>query len=117
VAGFFAAELAQRERLNFPPYTRLIRFTFRSREADRADAAAGRLAGIAAPLLPADAEMLGPAECPIGVIAGNHRRQIILRGPSMGSLHGAARSALARYEQGRDARVYLEVDVDPVNLL
>jgi primosomal protein N' (replication factor Y) len=49
VAGFFAAELTQRERLNFPPYTRLIRFTFRSREADRADAAAGRLADLQAP--------------------------------------------------------------------
>jgi primosomal protein N' (replication factor Y) len=117
VAGFFAAELAQREQLNFPPYTRLIRFTFRCREADRADAAAGRMAAIVAPLLPAGAEMLGPAECPIGIIAGSHRRQITLRGPSMGPLHGAARAALARYDQGRDPRVYLEVDVDPVNLL
>ncbi|MDR1373544.1 MAG: primosomal protein N', partial [Treponema sp.] len=117
VAGFFAAELAQRKLLNFPPYTRLIRFTFRSKEADRADAAAGRLADMAGPLLPPGAEMLGPAECPIGIIAGNHRRHITLRGPSMGPLHGAARSALTRYEQGRDTRVYLEVDVDPVSFL
>jgi primosomal protein N' (replication factor Y) len=35
----------------------------------------------------------------------------------MGTLHGAARVLLERYEKGRDSRVYLEVDVDPVSLL
>ena len=117
VAGFFDAELAQRKVLNFPPYTRLIRFSARSRDAARADAAIGRLASLAAHLIPPGADMLGPAECPIGIINGNHRRQLILRGPSMGALHTAARVLLERYEQGRDARVYMEVDVDPVSLL
>jgi primosomal protein N' (replication factor Y) len=117
VEGFFKAELAQRRSLNFPPYTRLIRFTARSREARRADAAVARLASLARPLIPPGADMLGPADCPIGVIAGNFRRQLILRGPSMGALHGAARMTLAGYEKGRDSRVYLEVDVDPVNVL
>jgi primosomal protein N' (replication factor Y) len=117
VEGFFAAELAQRKTLGFPPYTRLIRFTLRSREARRADAAMERLASLARPLIPKDGDMLGPAECPIGIIAGNHRRQLILRGPAMGSLHAAAGALAARYEKGKDGRVYLEVDVDPVSLL
>jgi primosomal protein N' (replication factor Y) len=117
VAGFFKAELDQRRILNFPPFTRLIRFTARSRDARRADAAVERLAALARPLIPPGADMLGPAECPIGVIALNYRRQLILRGPSMGALHGAARIMLAGYEKGRDSRVYLEVDVDPVNVL
>jgi primosomal protein N' (replication factor Y) len=117
VKGFFDAELAQREALNFPPYTRLIRFNARSRNAARADAAIKRLADLAAPLIPVDADMLGPAECPIGIINGNHRRQLILRGKSMGTLHGTARVLLERYEKGRDSQVYMEVDVDPVNLL
>jgi primosomal protein N' (replication factor Y) len=117
VNGFFAAELAQRRALKFPPYTRLIRLSARSKEAARADTAMKRLAALAAPLLPPGADMLGPAECPIGIINGNHRRQLILRGATMGALHGAARMALERYEQGRDGKVYLEVDVDPVSLL
>jgi primosomal protein N' (replication factor Y) len=115
--GFFAAELAQRKALRFPPYSRLIRFTVRSRDAGRADAAIVRAARLAAPLLPPDADMLGPAECPIGIIAGNHRRQFILRGKTLGGIHGAARILLSRYEKGKDSRVYLEVDVDPVSLL
>jgi primosomal protein N' (replication factor Y) len=117
VEGFFNAELAQRRLLNFPPYTRLIRFTARSRDARRTEAAMARLAFLAGPLIPPGADMLGPAECPIGVIAGNFRRQLILRGRSMGALHGAARTLLSRYEKGRDSKVYLEVDVDPVQVL
>jgi primosomal protein N' (replication factor Y) len=115
--GFFSAELTQREALKFPPYSRLIRFTVRSRDALRADKAVNRLAFLARPLLPPGADALGPAECPISLIAGNHRRQLLLRGKTMGPLHGAARTILTRYEKGKDSRVYLEVDVDPVSLL
>jgi primosomal protein N' (replication factor Y) len=117
VDGFFSAELAQRKALGFPPYSRLIRFTIRSKDALRADKAINRLAFLARPLLPTGADMLGPAECPIGVIAGNYRRQVLLRGPAMGPLHLAARTILTRYEKGKDSRAYLEVDVDPVSLL
>jgi primosomal protein N' (replication factor Y) len=117
VEGFFRAEIAQRKTLGFPPFTRLIRFNFRSRDPERADKAAARLAALAGPLLPPGADMLGPAECPIGIIAGNHRRHLILRGPAMGPLHGAASTALIRYDKGKDSRVYVETDVDPVNLL
>jgi primosomal protein N' (replication factor Y) len=35
----------------------------------------------------------------------------------MGPLHSAARAMLNHYEKGRDFRVYLEIDVDPVSLL
>ncbi|MDR1030649.1 MAG: primosomal protein N' [Treponema sp.] len=115
--GFYAAELAQRKLLGFPPYTRLIRFTVRSKEEARVERAIENLASIAAPLLPSNGDMLGPAECPIGIISGNYRRQLILRGTSMAPLHAAAHTMLTRYETGKDNRVYLELDVDPVNLL
>jgi primosomal protein N' (replication factor Y) len=117
VEGFYSTELKAREALYFPPYSRLIRFTIRSGEERRADAAVSRLAAIASPLIPKGADVLGPAECPIGVIAGNYRRQLILRGNSMGPLHAAAAAVLSRYEKGKDSRTYLEVDVDPVSLL
>jgi primosomal protein N' (replication factor Y) len=109
--------MAQRKILGFPPYSRLIRFTLRSKAAERADTAINRLAAITASLLPPNADALGPAECPIGIIAGNHRRQLLLRGASMGALHGAAEQILSQYEKGKDSWVYVEVDVDPVSLL
>jgi len=117
VDGFFEAELNQRQALSFPPYTRLIRFTIRCRDEERAQKAAARLAAIALPLLPADADALGPAECPLRIISNQYRKQLILRGKNMGTLHAAAGTIISRYENGKDSRVYLEVDVDPVSLL
>jgi primosomal protein N' (replication factor Y) len=117
VEGFYKAELNQRRALNFPPFSRLIRFTLRSKDDKRAQDAIKRLAAIVTPLIPKDADILGPAECPIGIINDNYRKQLILRGPSMGALHAAAKELLARYEKGRDAKTYLEVDVDPVSML
>jgi primosomal protein N' (replication factor Y) len=117
VEGFFSAELEHRKLLGFPPFSRVIRFTVRAKEANRADAAIRRLAGFAQRLLPPAADMLGPAECPIGIIAGNHRRHLMLRGPVMGTLHAAARLMLEQYEKNSDSRVFLEVDVDPVSVL
>ena len=117
VEGFFSAELNHRKALNFPPFSRLIRFTIRSKDEKRADAAIKRLASFAKPLLPRNADMLGPAECPIGIINNNFRRQLILRSFSIGAIHTAARELLTRYEKGKDSRTYLEVDVDPVSML
>ena len=117
VEGFYNAELSHRKALGFPPFSRLIRFTIRAREDERVQAAIKRLASLAKEILPKGADMLGPAECPIGVINNNHRRQLILRGPSIGDIHSAARELIARYEKGRDMKVYLEVDVDPVSML
>ena len=117
IEGFFDTELSQREELGFPPFTRLIRFTFRSRDEERAVKAASRLQSIALPLLPAGSDALGPAECPLSVISNQHRRQLILRGKNMGPLHAAAGAMLAHYEKGKDSKVFLEVDVDPVSLL
>jgi len=117
IDGFYETELAQREALCFPPFTRIIRFTFRSRNDERAMEAAFRLASIALPLLPKGADALGPADCPLGIISNQYRKHFILRGKDMGSLHSAAGVILSRYEKDRDYKVYLEVDVDPVSLL
>jgi primosomal protein N' (replication factor Y) len=117
VTGFFNAELNMRKALNFPPYSRLIRFTVRAKEERRADTAIKRLASFVKPLIPKDADMLGPAECPIGMINDNYRRQLILRSPSMNTIHSLARQILPLYEKGKDAKTYLEIDVDPLSML
>ncbi|MDR2767369.1 MAG: primosomal protein N' [Treponema sp.] len=117
VEGFFEAELRQRAAANFPPYTRLIRFTVRSKDEAKADRAAARLAALVRPALPPDAELLGPAECPIGIQNGNYRRHILLRGPDMAPIHRAASLLLDAYGREKESAVYVEADVDPVNLL
>ncbi|HUX42083.1 MAG TPA: primosomal protein N' [Rectinemataceae bacterium] len=115
VAGFYEEELAVRRELGFPPFARLIRLVFRAKDRDRAPSAAASFAEALAPSLPADAELLGPAECPIALVAGTARWQIILRAPELAGIHRALRDLLAVWDQPSGLR--LEVDVDPVSLM
>jgi len=117
VSGFFNAELETRKSIGFPPYSRIIRFTIRSKEANRADTAIKRLAGFAKKFIPKNADILGPAECPIGVINGSSRQHLILRCPSLSAIQSASREILSLYEKGKDLKTYLEIDVDPVSML
>jgi primosomal protein N' (replication factor Y) len=117
VDGFFDSELAVRREQDFPPYSRLIRFVVRSRSLARAEAAVNKLSLMIRRILPETAEILGPAPCPIELHADNHRLQIILRAPAMDAIHAAAARAAAAFNAGRDPKVYLEADVDPVSLM
>ena len=115
--AFHDLELEARRQTGFPPYCRLVRFVFRSRDARKAAAAARSFAASLSEerLGAAEAELLGPAECPLAVISGNHRQQVILRSPRFRPLHRLAREALAGF--ACPSSVYVEVDVDPLSLL
>jgi primosomal protein N' (replication factor Y) len=113
--GFYRRELAWRDTLGFPPYSRLVRIVFRSRDGESSSRAAADFALAAAPLLPEGAEMLGPAECPLGKIAGNSRHQILFRAASLKGLHSVLSSMAAGFVPPRG--VHLEMDIDPVNLM
>lgn len=115
VEGFYAHELSERAELGFPPFSRLVRLVFRSKKAETAAAGAEGAAAILKALLPPDAELMGPAECPIALIAGNSRHQIILRGPALPPLQKAVRTFLTEYKPLPS--LYMETDVDPVSLL
>jgi primosomal protein N' (replication factor Y) len=113
--AFYRMELEARKELFFPPYARLVRVVFRSKEKGRAAVAAGDFAALLGPRLPEGAELLGPAECPLGMVAGSARWQVIARAAEPGSLHKAMAGALADFKY--PASVRLEPDVDPVSLM
>ncbi len=112
---FYTKELGQRAELRFPPFSRLFRLVCRGRSEDVVRGVAEDLSAKLERELRGRAEVLGPAECPIGVIAGNHRYQIILRTKTFLPVHGVLKNQLSRNKLPRG--VYLEVDVDPVSLL
>ena len=116
MTGFYQNELNQRSVLNFPPYTRLIRLVIRSKNQEKAVKAAKILAQLAGRNL-GNEETLGPAECPISVQNGNYRMQIIFRGKILSALHQGVRTILKQYEKEKETGVYIETDVDPVQLL
>lgn len=113
--AFYAWELENRREAGFPPFSRMVRFVFRSRDRARTVAASDDFARRARDVLPPEAECLGPAECPVAMVSLNHRRQLIFRASSYASLHGPLRALWDSWEA--PPGVYVEADADPVSLL
>lgn len=126
-AGFYAAEAAMRLELGFPPFARLIRIVVRSKNhassRSAADSLAGRIRGVMT-LINASAvgepqhdqvDLLGPAECPLAVVAGNARTQLIIRSRQAGPGRAVLSTALDGWKRPGD--VHIEIDPDPVSLL
>lgn len=130
IEGFYRQELEQRNMLNFPPYSRLIRLVFRSANQSLAQVASEDAFQILSAIVSqftkteqtsafvndiSDASILGPSECPLAKIAANYRYQILLRGKSLFFLQKTTSALLHNYKNS--SNVYIEVDVDPISLL
>ena len=113
--GFYKKETQMRQLLGFPPFTRLLRLVFRSAVPNSAQLAAEAAGRILAKKCAGQFEILGPAECPLNMVSGNYRWQILLRGRNIKPLQEAAKLLLWGYKPLKD--VYIEVDVDPLNLM
>ena len=116
---FYKEELEQRKILAFPPFARLIRLVFRSANQQIAEQAATSAAEILESFKEKynyeDFEVLGPSECPLSKISANYRYQIILRAESIKTIQSATARFIYNYKNKQG--VYIEVDVDPTNLL
>ncbi len=115
IEDFYGSELAEREMLDFPPFSRLLRLVFRSFNKALAAQTAADAVKILEEGAPRGMEIIGPAECPIEKINSSWRYQILLKGSSIIPLQTAARKLLFDYTHNQN--VYIEYDVDPVSLL
>ncbi len=116
--GFYQQEIQQREILGFPPFARLVRLVFRSASLEEARKATQDAAHIFLQEIERQGllvDVMGPAECPLAMIAANHRWQILLRAKEITPLHHLCHKFLSGYKTPQ--KVYIEVDVDPVSLL
>lgn len=112
---FYQMELEQRQEFGYPPFVRLLRIVFRSKKKEQAVQASDEAAIFLRKILPEQAELLGPADCVLSMIAGNYRRQILLKAPRIGVLQKAVRHLTEAYKM--PYAVYAEIDVDPISLL
>ncbi|HET9587597.1 MAG TPA: primosomal protein N' [Anaerolineales bacterium] len=113
VSGFYQAELEQRRRLGYPPFSRLVRMEYRHQDPGIVEHEARRLASRLGGLLATDngklLTMIGPVPCFFAKIAGYYRWQIVLRGADP-----------AMVLRDRPVQVWLKdwrVEVDPISLL
>jgi primosomal protein N' (replication factor Y) (superfamily II helicase) len=107
--AFFQEEIGQRQKIGYPPFSRLVALRYSHEDAHRCRAEATRLGRwLAAEIrrTRASADLIGPVPCFFSRIQGRYRWQIVVRG----------REPLALL---RDVALPLgwRVDVDPVSLL
>jgi primosomal protein N' (replication factor Y) (superfamily II helicase) len=107
--GYYKEELAQRQRLRYPPYFKLARLEVRKLKSKEAEDAAFALASsikyrIGRGEHPAS-DLIGPVPCFFSRVNGYYRWQVILRSPDP--------TALLREVSLND----FKVEIDPPNLL
>ena len=126
IEGFYEWELEQRQMLFFPPFSRIISLVFRSASKEKSEEAAIsafdileiELENAKSGKIIEDSywdEILGPAPAPLAMVAQNHRSQILLRATDIKFIHKAVERFLNDYKA--IPAVYIEVDIDPLNLL
>ncbi len=108
--GFYQNELEYRRQLQYPPFTRLMRFEFRHRENDKAERIANDLAGQVLSWIKKEgkrsSDLIGPAPCFFARENGLFRWQVILRSPDPAGF-------FKDYQLPTDCKV----ELDPPNLL
>ncbi|MCP4134657.1 MAG: primosomal protein N' [bacterium] len=116
--GFYRYELSMRKTMGYPPFIRLARLLVRGQEEAKVVDAVNKLKTAlelnikktGSPVL-----LLGPSEAPISKISNNYRHHIILKSKETEELRKiivASKEAVAS-KQG----LYLEIDMDPVDML
>ena len=116
--GFYEQELAAREQLAYPPFSRLVNLRLSGEENGRVQLAAERVADFCRSDLPARAgQVLGPAPAPIAMLRDRHRYQILVKAMHMAEVHRLLERLLQTARKLCPGGVQLSIDVDPENML
>lgn len=110
-AGFIAAEKADREAANMPPYGRLAAVILSSRDDEKLTAFASQMArqwpnydGVT---------LLGPAPAPIRLLRGQHRMRFLIKAEREVNLQRAIAQWLNRVKI--PSIIQCQLDIDPVS--
>lgn len=122
---FYSSELATRKLLDFPPFSRLVRLVFRCPNLKDVQETAKNAKLILQEQLSVlqkqlgqlcnDVEILGESECPINKISANYRYQLMLKSKNIKILQKLVFHLINDFKSPDN--VYIETDIDPVNLL
>lgn len=116
VDDFYTSELTQRRETLFPPYTRLINLTVRSKSEDKARLASQIIEETALRLnSDEDIEIFSSSPCLVEKQAQQWRYHVLLRSTRIAPLLHLTRRILSEIKLPNNA--HLEVDVDPVSML
>ncbi len=114
--GFYRSELEVRRAMGYPPYTRLIRLLLRGTDEEKVVAGMEKIRDELTARIKSrkDISMVGPSSAPFNRIAANYRHHLIFKTHRLENIQDIISAARGtRLAAG----LYLEIDVDPVDLL
>ncbi len=116
-AGFYAEEIARRERRLYPPFVRLalLRMNFPADWGKGMGAVEDVAAHLRARGRDLGMTVLGPAPAPIAMLRGTKRFHCLIKAEAWGPVRDLYASALR--VGGRWGKLRLALDLDPVNML
>ena len=117
--AFFAAEMAVRRPLGYPPFSRLVNIRFSGANEEQVAEAAQRTAAFLRTAAGEQSriQILGPSPAPLARIKDRSRWQLLLKSASYQEMHGLCDRLQA--ERGRlfAQAVTMHFDVDPENMM
>ncbi len=119
--GFYKKEIQLRERLNYPPLSRLVTLHMESNDERLCESTMNNLSGQLAEQLSTfpKVELLGPARAALYRIKDQYRRHLILRAPTADDLQKFLKHCREFLDPLRSStsKTKLTVEVDPMNML
>ncbi|MBO8171100.1 MAG: primosomal protein N' [Bacillaceae bacterium] len=116
--GFYQKEIGERMRNQYPPFSRLILFTFIHEHEQTVVKTADQFARRLGSALPKTVAILGPVPSPIARIKNRYRYQCVLKYGSEQGIPDQAGQLVREFEQDRShGDVQIVVDVDPQYLM
>jgi primosomal protein N' (replication factor Y) len=110
---FYREELRRRERLSFPPFSRLVLVELRGKDSQKVEEVAGKVASF---FQEKGLEVLGPAPAPFFQVKNYFRWHLLLRARAFSSLHTALKEFSSRTDL-KARGVKLVIDPDPEEIL
>jgi primosomal protein N' (replication factor Y) len=117
--AFYEQEIAFREELGYPPFSRLVNIVSSDPVSEYAEEKLGELAqGIRERISGESVEILGPATAPLSKLKGLYRWHLLLKDRSQAADNGLQRIIRAALdEMPSSAKTGLILDVDPLSML
>ncbi|MFH0977025.1 MAG: primosomal protein N' [Spirochaetota bacterium] len=115
--GFYKYELSMRKALQYPPFTRLARLLVRGKKEEKVIESINNLKAALEKEIQntgSPISVLGPVSAPLSRISNNFRYHIILKSKDAESIRRVVR-AVKNIITAKD--LYLEIDIDPYDIL
>ena len=114
--AFAETELAAREELSYPPYTRLCNLRLQGLEQKKVEHAAKLVKTLLSQAAQGRMLILGPAPAPLERVRNQYRWHILIKTAQAKLLHQMLHQLHTRLQQALPSGIRLSVDVDPISL-